>query len=107
MSEKTAYEHGARELKPLTGPDPHDDFSQKAAENKPPRGGIGLTEPIDERSETDKSDLQDSGSHRPPSKPVDHEQPARDTHDSPSTNPGGEESEREQDRRDENRKSTP
>lgn len=107
MTEKTAYEHGARKLMPLTGPDPNDDFSQKAAENKPPRGGVGLTEPTEERSETDKSDLQDSGSQRPPSKAAHQEQPARDTHDSPSTNPNGEESEREQDRSEENDKSTP
>lgn len=107
MAEKTAYEHGARVLKPRTGPDPNDDFSQEAAENKPPRGGVGLTETTDERSETDKSDLQDPGSRRPPSKPAHHEQPARDTHENPSTNPDGEESEREQDRREENDKSTP
>lgn len=60
MPDKTSYEHGARELKPLTGPDPHDDFSQEAAENKKPPLGMGLTEKLDERSEADKSDLHDS-----------------------------------------------
>ena len=49
MTEKTAYEHGARKLEPLKGPDPHDAFSQKAAENKKPPLGIGLTEKTDER----------------------------------------------------------
>jgi len=58
MPDKTAYELGARKLTPLTGPDPHDDFSQKAAENKKPPLGIGLTEKSSERSESDKSDLQ-------------------------------------------------
>lgn len=57
---KVAYEHGARTLKPLKGPDPGDDFSQKAAENRKPPGGIGLTDPPKEHSEHDKSDLQDS-----------------------------------------------
>lgn len=60
MPDKTAYEHGARELKPLTGPDPRDEFSQKAAENKKPPHGTGLSETSRERSETHKSDLQDS-----------------------------------------------
>ena len=60
MAEKTAYEHGARKLEPLKGPDPHDDFSQKAAENKKPPLGLGPTEKTSERRETDKSDLQDN-----------------------------------------------
>ena len=59
MAEKTAYEHGARKLMPLKGPDPNDAFSQKAAENKKPPSGIGLTEPSNERSENEKSDLTD------------------------------------------------
>lgn len=59
MPKPTQYETGARKLQPATGPDPRDDFSQKAAENRKPPLGIGLTESIDERSETDKSDLQD------------------------------------------------
>jgi hypothetical protein len=65
MSEKTAYEHGARELKPLEGPDPHDAFSQKAAENRKPRGGIGLSDAPGERSENDKSDLRDASAVGP------------------------------------------
>ncbi len=62
---KQAYEHGARELKPRTGPDPNDDFSQKAAENRKPRHGIGLTDPPSERSENDKSDFRKSPTGRP------------------------------------------
>jgi len=59
MPDNTAYEHGARKLKPLTGPDPSDAFSQDAAENKKPPNRMGLTEQPDiERSETDKSDLR-------------------------------------------------
>lgn len=46
MVTKTAYEHGARILKPSTGPDPSDDFSQDAAENKKPPLGIGLAEKV-------------------------------------------------------------
>ena len=66
MTEKSAYEHGARELKPLKGPDPHDAFSQKAAENKKPPLGIGLTEKgSEERSESDKSDLTDGKGGEP------------------------------------------
>ena len=48
MAEKTAYESGARKLKPLTGPDPSDEFSLVAAENHPPAGGYGLTEKVEE-----------------------------------------------------------
>jgi len=60
-----AYEHGARELKALDGPDSNDDFSQKAAKNKKPPRGVGLTEPRFERSENDKSDLIDSNDGTP------------------------------------------
>lgn len=60
MTEKTAYEHGAREPKPLKGSDPHDAFSQEAAENKKPPLGIGLTQKVHGRSETHKSDLRGS-----------------------------------------------
>ena len=65
MAEKTAYEHGARKLMPLKGPDPNDAFSQKAAENKKPPSGIGLTEPSNERSENEKSDLTDGRGGKP------------------------------------------
>lgn len=66
MPDNTAYEHGARKLKPLTGPDPSDAFSQDAAENKKPPNGVGLTEQPDvERSETDKSDLRSAATGSP------------------------------------------
>jgi hypothetical protein len=39
----------------------HPDFSQDAAGNKPPRGGIGLTRPVDETSE----ETRQSGSRGP------------------------------------------
>jgi hypothetical protein len=59
MPEHSEYETGARILKSATGPDPRDAFSQKAAENKKPPLGMGLTEKSDrERSEADKSDLR-------------------------------------------------
>ncbi|MEQ1943512.1 hypothetical protein ABMA32_13945 [Mesorhizobium sp. VNQ89] len=62
---RTAYEHGARELKPRSGSDPNDDFSQKAAENRKPPRGIGLTDPPGEHSESDKSDLQNKPTSNP------------------------------------------
>ncbi|RLP22132.1 hypothetical protein [Mesorhizobium sp. YM1C-6-2] len=65
MTEKTAYEYGARALKPRKGPDPNDEFSQKAAKNKEPPLGLGLTEKTSERSETDKSDLRDGKGGKP------------------------------------------
>ena len=56
---RTAYETGARKLAAHVGPDPSDAFSQDAAGNRKPDGGVGLTEESDmERSETDKSDLR-------------------------------------------------
>jgi len=60
MKVKPAYETGVQKLQTLKGPDPRDEFSQKAAENEKPPLGMGLAEKIDERSEADKSDLRDS-----------------------------------------------
>ncbi len=61
MANVTAYEHGARKLRAKTGPDPSDEFSQDAAENRKPPLGVGLSEKVDRhRSETDKSDLRAS-----------------------------------------------
>lgn len=37
-------ETGAREPHARTDPDPRDAFSQDAAANKPPKGGLGLTQ---------------------------------------------------------------
>lgn len=66
MVNNTAYEHGARKLKEHTGPDPSDDFSQEAAENKKPTNGMGLTENSTEQgSEFDKSDLRGGGTGSP------------------------------------------
>jgi hypothetical protein len=66
MVDNTAYEHGARKLKEHTAPDPSDDFSQEAAENKKPPNGMGLTEnPAEQRSESDKSDLRGEGTGSP------------------------------------------
>ena len=60
-------ETGARELKPKLVSDANDDFSQKAAENKKPPLGMRLTERLTERSEGDRSDLQDAPSGTPQS----------------------------------------
>jgi hypothetical protein len=51
---------GAREPHGKTRRDANDEVSQKAAENKKHRSGVGLTERLSERSESDKSDLVDS-----------------------------------------------
>lgn len=61
MPEHTEYETGARVAKVATKGQLHEDFSQKAAENRKPPLSVGLTEKsAQERSETDKSDLQDA-----------------------------------------------
>ena len=66
MPEHTEYETGSRVPKVASKEQMHEEFSQKAAENKKPPLGIGLTEKVDlERSETDKSDLQDSRTSNP------------------------------------------
>jgi hypothetical protein len=68
VSEHSEYETGARKLVERTGPDPRDAFSQKAAENRKPPHGMGLTENPDlERSEGDKSDFRDSEPEGPES----------------------------------------
>jgi len=60
MPENTAYETGGRVPKAASKDQLQEEVSQKAAENRKPPLGIGLTEKVDqERSETDKSDYQD------------------------------------------------
>ena len=44
-------ETGARHLPPKADADAHDEFSQSAAENRKPKGGIGLTESVDDVNE--------------------------------------------------------
>ena len=63
MAEKTSYEDGARVLKPRKAQDPNDEFSQKAAENKKPQSGMGLSRKTGEPGEAERSD-QDAGSGR-------------------------------------------
>ena len=63
--EQNNRETGSRHLQAKTGRDANDDFSQKAAENKKPTQGMGLTDAPGERSENDKSDLQDAPSGTP------------------------------------------
>ncbi|MER8632556.1 hypothetical protein NKH55_22655 [Mesorhizobium opportunistum] len=45
---ETRYETGARKYPAKTGADPSDEFSQDAAGNKQPAGGMGLTRGKDE-----------------------------------------------------------
>jgi hypothetical protein len=49
MPEKTAYESGARKYPARTGPDPSDQFSQQAAENRKPPSGVGNTKRAKEK----------------------------------------------------------
>jgi hypothetical protein len=51
MTRQNRRETGARELQPKTGQDASDSVSQKAAENRKPPGGVGNTEPLDDRDE--------------------------------------------------------
>lgn len=59
----TAYETGARAPLARTWPDPIDEFSQDAAENKKPAGKYGNTEPVDE----DAAKVRHSEGVNPPS----------------------------------------
>lgn len=62
MEPKDAYETGARKYPAATGPDPHDDFSQDAAGNKPPAEGFGNASP---RSDTDDKTRHSEGRDPP------------------------------------------
>lgn len=53
MPDKTAYETGARKYPARTGPDPSDEFSQKAAENRKPPSGVGITQGAKKKSADD------------------------------------------------------
>jgi hypothetical protein len=59
MPEKSDYESGARKFPAKKDADASDNFSQDAAGNKKPAGGMGLTRPTDEVNEkTHQSDGQ-------------------------------------------------
>jgi hypothetical protein len=51
MSGTNRRETGARELRKKRYPDASDDVSQDAAENRPPRDGVGNTEPSGDHDE--------------------------------------------------------
>lgn len=57
MPGENERETGERVPIEKTWRDANDEVSQKAAENKRPPSGVGLTEKLSERSESDKSDL--------------------------------------------------
>lgn len=63
--ERNNRETGARHLPAKTGRDANDEFSQKAAENKKPPRGMGLTDAPGEHSENDKSDFQEAPTGKP------------------------------------------
>ena len=84
MPEKSAYEHGARKLMAHSGADPNTEFSQKAAENKKPPLGVGLTEKV-----APKKPPIPPEDKKAPSKTNDREHPTRDTRDTPAPNPNG------------------
>ncbi|TIP27998.1 MAG: hypothetical protein E5X67_13150 [Mesorhizobium sp.] len=57
---ETRYEHGATKYPPKKVADASDQFSQKAAGNKKPAGGMGLTRSRDEvEDKTRQSEGQD------------------------------------------------
>ena len=59
-------ETGARKYPARTGPDPSDAFSQDAAGNKKPKGGIGLTRHVnDVDDKTHQSDGQNPSQASP------------------------------------------
>ncbi|MET3597184.1 MULTISPECIES: hypothetical protein [Mesorhizobium] len=60
--ERTEYETGARKYPARTGPDPNDDFSQDAAGNERPPGGMGLTRSA---GETEDKTRQSEGQNPP------------------------------------------
>jgi len=84
MPNKVSYEHGARKLMAQDGPDPNDEFSQKAAENRKPALGVGLTEKVDPK----KKLVRDPAKEAPPA-PDDDGRPPRDTREAPAPNPDG------------------
>jgi len=57
MPGENQRETGARAPKVKMRRDGNDEVSQEAAGNTPPASGVGLREPLSERSESDKSDL--------------------------------------------------
>jgi len=83
MPEKTAYESGARKYPARTGPDPSDQFSQKAAENRKPPLGKEITDKTTKKHKP----LPDPQNASPE---PDHIKPApRDVSDAPAPNPNG------------------
>jgi hypothetical protein len=85
MSQKTSYEHGARKPMAQDGPDPSDEFSQNAAENRKPPPGAGLSR----KMEPDKRPERKPSEEGSPPKPDQRNPPARDTHDTPAPTPDG------------------
>lgn len=82
MPDITADEHGARKLRARIGPDPSDEFSQDAAENRKLPLGVGLSERLSGRTDWEHH-AQCGGSmglvppSRPPSRPEGPASPGR------------------------------
>jgi hypothetical protein len=85
MPDKTAYELGARKLMAANGPDPRDDFSQEAAENRKPRLGLGLTEEVASNGKNQR--VRDQAGNNP--SPEHEAHPHRDTREAPAPNLDG------------------
>ena len=51
MPNKNQRETGGRELRPKSEPDANEEFSQEAAENRKPPGGVGNTESLSDHNE--------------------------------------------------------
>jgi hypothetical protein len=63
---KNRRETGATKYPARNGPDPSDAFSQSAAGNRKPKGGVGLTRPVNEVDDkTHQSDGQNPAEATP------------------------------------------
>ena len=82
MSHIVSYEHGTRKLMSQDGPDPSDEFSQKAADNRKPALGAGLSEKVQAKRKPRRSVDKEA-----PPKPDPGDRPPRDTRETPAPNP--------------------
>ncbi|MDH6234606.1 hypothetical protein M2281_005224 [Mesorhizobium soli] len=78
MTRKPEYHTGARKPQPVTGPDPNDDFSDKAAENRKPPLGMGLAEKVDAGQKRAAQEYRKRA-----------QKPSRDTREAHAPIPGG------------------
>ena len=83
MPDKIADELGVRKPMAVTGPDPRDEFSQEATENRRARPIADLSDEVGNKGK--KKRLRD----QPGPPPERDAPPPRDTREAPAPNPGG------------------